>query len=213
MSRRAPTRGRRGTTDLNRILEFTPSTEESSIPRILLLVHQAVDENFPAAEDAGRQFSKTIFSDETVEKTAGDNSPEDEILNAVGTPTGPAKDGATAASPQGLSRTIEHVIPPYPPGAGAKIPPPPKPKEPSRELPPKVPTVEIPSARSEIEPPQSVALLSSENPKSLEDRNNPAPRPNMTSDERPATEVDWTTRITLALLLAGVMLLAYVVLG
>ena len=198
---------------MNRILEFTPSTEESSIPRILLLVHQAVDENFPAAEDAGRQFSKTIFSDEAVEKTAGDNSPEDENLKALGIPAGLGKDGAPAASPQGLPRTVEHVIPPPPPGAGAKIPPPPKPKDPTRELQPKSPTVELHPPRSEVEPPQSVAQLSSEKSKSLEERNTPAQRPNNAVAERPVAEVDWTTRITLALLLAGVMLLAYVILG
>ena len=48
----------------NRFLDFTPSQEEAVVSRILVLVHQAIDENFPVVEKADRQFTKTIFTNE-----------------------------------------------------------------------------------------------------------------------------------------------------
>ena len=54
---------------MNRILDFTASQEETVVARLLVLVHQAVDEHFPSAEQPNRQFTKTVFSGEG-EKTA-----------------------------------------------------------------------------------------------------------------------------------------------
>lgn len=60
---------------MNRTFEFTPSPEEALVSRILVLVHKAVDENFPAIAQANRQFTKTLFSDDT-ERTAIGSTPD-----------------------------------------------------------------------------------------------------------------------------------------
>lgn len=58
----------------NRILEFLPSQEEAVVARVLVLVHQVIDEHFPDVEHAGRQFTKTIFSSDG-ESTANVQAP------------------------------------------------------------------------------------------------------------------------------------------
>jgi len=55
---------------MNRIIDFTLSDEESVVSRILIQVHKAVDQHFPDAEAASRQFTKTVFSEEESESTA-----------------------------------------------------------------------------------------------------------------------------------------------
>ena len=60
---------RRNLKDLTRILDLLPSNEDLVVSRVLMLVHKAVDENFPRAEKPNRQFSKTVFSDDGFEKT------------------------------------------------------------------------------------------------------------------------------------------------
>ena len=74
----------------NRFLDFTPSQEEAVVSRVLVLVHQAIDENFPGVEKAGRQFTKTIFSNEG-ESTAlsvipGQTFSENEATSPIGNP-------------------------------------------------------------------------------------------------------------------------------
>lgn len=49
---------------MKHILDFTKSDEETAVSRILALVHQAVDREFPGAEPAPSRFAKTIFGDE-----------------------------------------------------------------------------------------------------------------------------------------------------
>ncbi len=47
---------------MSRILDFTFSPEEAVVSRVLILVHRAVDDHLPYAQEAGRQFTKTVFS-------------------------------------------------------------------------------------------------------------------------------------------------------
>lgn len=54
---------------MTRILDLSPTNEDIIVSRILVLVHKAVDDNFPRAEKPNRQFSKTVFSDDGFEKT------------------------------------------------------------------------------------------------------------------------------------------------
>lgn len=54
---------------MTRILDLIPTSEETLVSRVLLLVHRAVDENFPRAEKPNRQFSKTVFSEDGIERT------------------------------------------------------------------------------------------------------------------------------------------------
>lgn len=49
---------------MKHILDFTKSDEETAVSRILALVHQAIDREFPGAEPAPTRFAKTIFGDE-----------------------------------------------------------------------------------------------------------------------------------------------------
>lgn len=60
----------------NRILEFLPSDEEAVVSRVLVVVHQLIDEHFPHVEQAGRQFTKTVFSGES-ERTASIQRPDE----------------------------------------------------------------------------------------------------------------------------------------
>ena len=48
---------------MRKVIEFSPSTDSVIIPRVLVLVHKAIDENFPNAQPASRKFAKTVFSD------------------------------------------------------------------------------------------------------------------------------------------------------
>lgn len=210
---------------MNRIFEFTPATEESVVPRILLLVHQAVDENFPTAEHGGRQFSKTVFSDEAVEKTAGDhNAPED------GLPPGPLMPPLPPGLPGPLGivvpslgsgvreeKTPDHSVPPPPLlGAARHSLPRVTPRPHSAEKDPKV-------ASPLPQPAPTEGLSLADAAHAAKDHAN-APvlseqgmaLPEQTRKKvthRGQREADWTTRITLALLLAGLILLGYVVLA
>jgi len=59
---------------MNRIFEHTPASEGAIVSRVLVAIHQAIDEHFPGAIKASRQFTKTVFSD-TAEHTAADRVP------------------------------------------------------------------------------------------------------------------------------------------
>lgn len=46
---------------MQRVFDFTPAEHEVVVSRILLQVHQAVDEAFPHARPASQRFAKTAF--------------------------------------------------------------------------------------------------------------------------------------------------------
>ena len=59
---------------MNRIFEYIPAQEAAIVSRVLISVHKAIDDHFPDAIKASRQFTKTVFSD-TAESTAADRVP------------------------------------------------------------------------------------------------------------------------------------------
>ncbi|MCX6106625.1 MAG: hypothetical protein NTY08_12415 [Proteobacteria bacterium] len=154
---------------MSRILEFTPSQEEALVSRVLVLVHQAMDDHLPHAGQANRRFTKTVFNQDA-ENTA--------ISMAALQEEGANKDaasaelrGATPSAPE-----IPVFIPPVPTNARS-----------SNQRPASAPSAEGASAR----------------PKEPENR--PTPKPTKVIDGP-----DWVTRVTIALLISGLVLLAYV---
>ncbi|MBC7661749.1 MAG: hypothetical protein H7249_18805 [Chitinophagaceae bacterium] len=47
---------------MHRSLDFTPVDDEVIVSRILMQVHQAIDEAFPNAQPASARFAKTAFT-------------------------------------------------------------------------------------------------------------------------------------------------------
>ncbi|MCX6129347.1 MAG: hypothetical protein NTX25_09835 [Proteobacteria bacterium] len=67
---------------MQRVFDFSPSDHEVVVSRILVQVHQAVDEAFPNAKPASSRFAKTAFvgSDEP---TLTQLAPSDAIRDAL----------------------------------------------------------------------------------------------------------------------------------
>ncbi len=47
---------------MQRVFDFVPAESEIVVSRILLQVHQAIDESFPHARPASQRFAKTAFT-------------------------------------------------------------------------------------------------------------------------------------------------------
>ncbi len=173
---------------MNRILDFSPSQEEAVVSRVLVLVHQAIDDAFPSAEKAGRQFTKTVFSEDG-EKTAahrpGDHFGSNEDTSPDGRPMHADKDP---------------LVPPPPP---ARVPP--APKTESKSAAAKAEKAAAPESA------KSHGFNSALNPMAGTRGQSRSTRLDTHMEGMGSTEgPDWVTRITLALLIAGLMLLAYV---
>ena len=109
---------------MSRILEHKSSGEEEVVSRILIQIHRAVDEHFPDAMAASRQFSKTVFSEN--ESTAIVRAPAPDSGNEEPTepPTAPEDspnrdlpelDIATAAQEEEKAQKApKHATPPPP---------------------------------------------------------------------------------------------------
>lgn len=188
---------------MNRILEFTPSQEEAVVARVLVLVHQAVDEHFPAIAQANRQFTKTVFSGEG-ESTSIVRQPLDEPTGGSGQ-FGASED----TSPVGRPTSDAHVVPPPPSPT-----PPPPPRQGVRPAIASSPAAGT-GARESSRPPQpnSAHDVSGQIDDDLHSGDAPgtkSTRLDQTMDGlKVKPPVDWVTRITLALLVAGLVLLAY----
>jgi len=186
---------------MNRILEFTPSQEEAVVSRILVLIHQAVDEAFPSVAQNNRQFTKTVFSD-------GEST-------AIGRPGG--EDTSLVGRPAfaGDEDTANDLRPDAADGSAAgspEIPPPPSHREAPRSASPTQP-----QARRPDPPPRPTAATGFSNhpqpvrqPRStVENRsaatNLDATMEGLDKDSRP----DWVSRILIAVFIAGAILLAY----
>jgi hypothetical protein len=59
---------------LSRILEFQPMDEQTVVSRVLIELHQAIDLHFPDANPGGRQFTKTVLTNQS-DSTRVDNAP------------------------------------------------------------------------------------------------------------------------------------------
>lgn len=183
-------------TTTNRILEFTPSQEEAVVSRVLVLVHQAVDESFPGVEKAGRQFTKTVFSAEG-ESTA---------LSPTPSGTFGSDEATSPGSRPGIDANASHAVPPPPGPAPAWQPdaPPAKPSE--REPPP--PQSARPAPIGVSAGGAAVAARSGHG----------AFAPAEAAEDEDAAfggrslRADWPMRIMLALFIAGGIVLAYALL-
>jgi hypothetical protein len=82
---------------LSRILEFQPMDEQTVVSRVLIELHQAIDDHFPEANPSGRQFTKTVLTNQS-DATRADNVP--------------SKPGVTAKneSPQRQSNTAHNDV-------------------------------------------------------------------------------------------------------
>ena len=61
---------------MSKLTEFRPSDESAVVSRVLLLVHRAIDEEFPSVEPAPKRFAKTVFAN-TDEPTINQALPQD----------------------------------------------------------------------------------------------------------------------------------------
>ena len=153
---------------MSRILEFTPSQEEALVSRVLVLVHQAMDDHLPHAAQANRQFTKTVFNQDA-ENTAISMAAQQE-------------EGAT----NDASSTEHRVTTAH-----------------ATEIPVFIPPVPTTARRSDQ---RSAPAPSAEgaNSRTKEHENRPVPKPVAVVDGP-----DWVTRVTIALLISGLVLLAY----
>ena len=180
---------------MNRILEFSPSQEEAVVARILVLVHQAVDQHFPSAEQANRQFTKTVFSGEG-EQTAGVRAaPDDDAPKSGSEFESDERTSPDGKSPEGG----KPFIPPPPGRTGGGFP------------------AQAPSA-SPSPADRNLGFGSGVNPLAIGQSGHSniagglskSTRLDATIDEmRSNVGLDWTMRLTLAALIAGLILLAY----
>ena len=213
---------------MNRILEFSPSQEEAVVSRILVLVHQAMDEHLPSAGQATRQFTKTVFSEQGGESTSPLRLPGDtDTAGNAAQPSDPPRGASFAESedtspvgrPTSEPPPAPGVIPP-PPRAGGKPPPPPPPppraaaRDGSVQTPSTGPLPpgrrEAPTADGSAAAASAPATAEAKPGQTAQAGQTRATGLDTTMQGIKATQApDWVTRITLALLLAGLVLLAY----
>jgi hypothetical protein len=174
---------------MNRILEFSPSSEEAVVSRILVLVHQTVDDHFPSAVEATRQFTKTVFSEEG-ENTAISHVPgASQFAHIEDTsPDGIGSEGREKSQPN-------HSLPP-PPRREAR----PRKESPSN--------LQSPISPPKSPPPASASGAPFTDMQSLHASQMTGMGGKVGGEGGP----DWATRITVAMLIAGLVMLAYVLL-
>jgi hypothetical protein len=146
---------------MSRILEFSPANEDALISRVLVLVHQTVDDHFPSAAHANRQFTKTVFSDD------GENT----ALSHLPTPS--------------QFGQVEDTSPDE---------------------------KEVPS-REKIDTPKTSTATTGKAPFSEIESLHASQMTEIGENLRAGTGTDWGTRITIAMLIAGLVMLAYVLLA
>jgi hypothetical protein len=186
---------------MNRILEFSPSPEEAVVSRILVLVHQTVDECFPAVAQANRQFTKTLFSDG--ERTA--------IGNPEGTSAAFAQEEDTASDNKPPAAEGAEAHPPAPPAPSrppAIPPPPPRPAAVTMKEPPYSKATAGQAPQSQAGAPVSGHVQTLPTPKTrLESRQGTALDESMAGLE--GDKPDWWSRLLLAAFIAGVVVFIY----
>lgn len=185
---------------MSRILEFSPSSEEAVVSRVLVLVHQTVDDYFPSALQTNRQFTKTVFSDEG-ENTAISHVPTPgQFSHIEDTSPGDGAGAALEASPK------ENAPPPSP----TSVPTPPRGKEPKSDTRPMV--FKAPEAK-QVTRPTASAKNAAQGDLAFTEINSLHASQMTGMAEKVASGPDWTTRITIAMLIAGLAMLAYVLLA
>lgn len=220
---------------MSRILDLTPSSEEVVVSRVLLLVHGAVDENFPKAEKPNRQFSKTVFSDDAIERTGQlhvpgerrDQSPPPGLEVGASTASGSlpfkgnrASDGITIGEGAGEADWGEKRKG-DPSSEGDPLP---LPKENDYENPFHKEEMTSPSQRGLGKPstmPKGGARKNSEGAAALNKGDHPVSQFSVEEVTRledtfglmnQKLESNWVSKITIAFLIAGIILFVYVLL-
>jgi hypothetical protein len=82
---------------MGRIIEFQPADEQTVVARVLLELHQAIDANFPDANQTNRQFAKTVLTSQN-ESTRIDGIPNPIFSRQNSS----SKDQGAAKAPQSL---------------------------------------------------------------------------------------------------------------
>jgi hypothetical protein len=167
---------------MNRIFEFIPSPEEAVVSRALMLVHQAMDQHLPSASTANRQFTKTVLSVDSERTAAHFVGPD---AGSTEQASGGAFGSYEDTSPVGrvpLADDASHGAPTH--GSNA-------------------------SAPASAPKPAVRPALAAANQRAPDNKAGPL----WAEDTQIGVDhgADWVTRITLVLLLAGLILLAYVV--
>ncbi len=92
---------------MSRILEFQPMDEQTVISRVLIELHQAIDHNFPQATPVGRQFTKTVLTNQG-DSTRVDNVPSKQSLEVRPPNTPHASSGASRSktNPSAAARPL-----------------------------------------------------------------------------------------------------------
>lgn len=193
---------------MNRILEFTPSQEEAVVSRILVLVHQTVDECFPAVAQ-NRQFTKTVFSDN-----------ESTVIGAPGIHGATADDAGSGARPSVFADNIDTASDAAPDDlelsaieaqAQAKAPPivPPQPPRPHPSLVNTAPTPHLIAGPGAGGAAAAIGVMDRASTTSKGPTRLDTALDALSEDAGP----DWISRITLVFLIAGLILLAYATLS
>lgn len=177
---------------MSRILEINPSQEEAVVSRVLLLVHQAIDEKFPDLQNAPRQFTKTVFSDE------GESTAQHYL---------PAEARGNDAAP--------HDVPPPPPIENRRSAKPQSgPKAAPQEAIETQPSPHNLPSKADATAPRSSMIAKNDQRTDGESFSNSTRLGTEMESLKPEPALsDWGTRITVALLLAGIVLLAYAILA
>lgn len=176
---------------MSRILEINPSPEEAVVSRILLLVHQAIDEKFPNLQNTPRQFTKTVFSDE------GENTAQ-HFLPAEARNTDEAG----------------HAVPPPPPNDRRGSKPGPADRDRSKDAVETQPSPHTLPSKADTTAPISSMFAQTDQRSDGENFSNSTRLGTEMESLKPEPALsDWGTRITLALLIAGIVLLLYAILA
>lgn len=184
----------------NRILELNSSSEEAVAARVLVLVHKAIDENFPEAAKPGRQFTKTVFS-EDAESTAISRAPAELIADG---------EKPLAFATEEKTNPLGKTEPPTPPKKADSL------ASAEAESIPAAPSVPKPS-QEDLKGTEPLAATSAKDqdvsaqiPAQTQGMASQAyltVEPEISPDQEQGT--DWRIPVTLAFLLGGLIVLAY----
>ncbi len=185
---------------MNRILEFSQSQESIVVPRILIRVHKAIDENFPAAVAPPRQFSKTIFSEEeeetAIQHSSGEkNDVKEEPKKTI--PLPPSIHVDTKAAPKSPLKATETPVSSRNTGPSSAL-----------SAPPSGQKISMPI--SSLSPKNQKSLSAIKSGMTFADMGPISKYNNLEEMEsRLKLGPDWTTRIAILVFLAGLSSLVY----
>ncbi|MEN9834885.1 MAG: hypothetical protein RL011_1078 [Pseudomonadota bacterium] len=171
---------------MSRILDFTFSPEEAVVSRVLILVHRAVDEHLPYAQEASRQFTKTVYSSDNDSNGVA-------ALGSDEVPPPPSPAASVIPPPPPIRSKLTQTLEPET-RSGQDVPPPPPP-------PAAKPKAE-PSASKKSSKPQQISRSKPRPTKAAGHEND--------SLDSIVEKSDWVSRVTAVFLIVGIAVLLYV---